>query len=111
MDLRARILMGLVGVGAPAATNDHVLGLSAELWQPPAPDTLKHADVLGPVKARPCGWPRKTRPALTGPARVGCEIWRSGRKNARGTGRTKECIQENGQPRNWRGFRSPAACM
>jgi hypothetical protein len=25
----------------------------------------------------------KTRPALTGPARGGCEIWRSGRKNAR----------------------------
>jgi hypothetical protein len=32
----------------------------------------------------------KTRPALTGPARGGCEIWRSGRKNARGAGRTKE---------------------
>src|SRR6266852_2774446 len=32
----------------------------------------------------------KTRPALTGPARDGCEIWRSGWKNARGAGRTKE---------------------
>jgi hypothetical protein len=32
----------------------------------------------------------KTRPALTGPARGGCAIWRSGRKNARGAGRTKE---------------------
>ena len=32
----------------------------------------------------------KTRPALTGPARDGCAIWRSGRKNARGAGRTKE---------------------
>lgn len=32
----------------------------------------------------------KTRPALTGPARGGCAIWRSGRKNARGPGRTKE---------------------
>ena len=32
----------------------------------------------------------KARPALTGPARGGREIWRSGRKNARGAGRTKE---------------------
>src|SRR5450755_143340 len=32
----------------------------------------------------------KTRPALTGPARGGCAFWRSGRKNARGAGRTKE---------------------
>src|SRR5215475_917615 len=30
------------------------------------------------------------RPALTPPARGGCKIWRSGRKNARGAGRTKE---------------------
>ena len=37
----------------------------------------------------------KTRPALTGPARGGCAIWRSGRKNARGAGRTKEWIQRN----------------
>jgi hypothetical protein len=36
----------------------------------------------------------KTRPALTGPARDGCEGWRSGRKNARGAGRTKEWNQE-----------------
>jgi hypothetical protein len=32
----------------------------------------------------------KTRPALTGPARGGCTNLRSGRKNARGAGRTKE---------------------
>src|SRR5271167_4539539 len=31
------------------------------------PDTIKDATVLGPIKARPFGWPRKTRPALTGP--------------------------------------------
>src|SRR5579864_7972685 len=42
---------------------------------------------LWPVKAEPLA--AKTRPALTGPARGGCQIWRSG-KNARGTGRTKE---------------------
>src|ERR1700720_413559 len=36
----------------------------------------------------------KTRPALTGPARGGCEIWRSGRRNARGAGRTKEWTQK-----------------
>jgi hypothetical protein len=37
----------------------------------------------------------KTRPALTAPARGGCEIWRSGRKNARGAGRTKEWTRQN----------------
>src|ERR1700686_5638186 len=37
----------------------------------------------------------KTRPALTGPARDGCEIWRSGWKNARGAGRTKEWTQRS----------------
>src|ERR1700688_2570998 len=35
----------------------------------------------------------KARPALTGPARGGWEIWRSGRRNARGAGRTKEWTQ------------------
>ena len=37
----------------------------------------------------------KARPALTGPARGGCEIWRSGRKNARGAGRTKEWTERS----------------
>jgi hypothetical protein len=32
------------------------------------PLPIEHAAVLGPIKAKPCGWPRKTRPALTGPA-------------------------------------------
>jgi hypothetical protein len=42
----------------------------------------------------------KTRPALTGPARSGCEIWRSGWKNARGAGRTKEwTLPEQSLPR------------
>jgi hypothetical protein len=31
---------------------------------------------------------------LTVPARGGCENWRSGRKNARGAGQTKESTQE-----------------
>src|SRR5271155_4389342 len=44
----------------------------------------------GPIKAKPFGWPRKPRPALTVPAHGGCENWRSGRKNARGADRTKE---------------------
>ena len=39
------------------------------------PRSIKHAAVLEPVKAGPFGWPRKTRPALTGPARGGCEIY------------------------------------
>ena len=43
----------------------------------------------------------KTRPALTGPARGGCWIWRSGRKNARGAGRTKEWT--------WRRMQKPRA--
>src|ERR1700682_3163109 len=61
-----------------------------------SPDPIQHAAVLGPVKAKPFGWPRrKTRPALTGPARGGSEIWRSGRKNARGAGRTKEWTQRS----------------
>jgi hypothetical protein len=46
--------------------------------------------VLGPIKAKALRVAAKTRPALTGPARGGCAIWRSGRKNARGAGRTKE---------------------
>src|SRR6266436_8549669 len=54
------------------------------------PQPIKRAAVLGPVKAEPFGWAAKTRPALTGPARDGCEIWRSGWKNARGAGRTEE---------------------
>ncbi len=41
----------------------------------------------------------KTRPALTGPPRSGCAIWRSRRKNARGAGRTKECFLN--EQRKW----------
>jgi hypothetical protein len=39
-----------------------------------SPDPIEHAAVLGPIKAKPFGWPRRPRPALTGPARGGCEI-------------------------------------
>ena len=39
-----------------------------------SPEPIEHAAVLGPIKAKPFGWPRKSRPALTGPARDGCEI-------------------------------------
>jgi hypothetical protein len=62
-------------------------------WQIPAassPDPIERAAVLGPVKAKALRVAAKTRPALTDPARDGCEIQRSGRKNARGAGRTKE---------------------
>jgi hypothetical protein len=55
---------------------------------------IERAAVLGAVKARPgnaAGALRpECRPALTPPARGGCKIWRSGRKNARGAGQTKE---------------------
>jgi hypothetical protein len=54
------------------------------------PDRIEHAAVLLPIKAKPFGWPRQTRPALTGRARGGCKVQRSGRKNARGADRTKE---------------------
>jgi hypothetical protein len=49
----------------------------------------------GPIKAKPSGRPRKARPALTGPAQGSCEIWWSGRENARGAGRTKESVPCN----------------
>ena len=49
----------------------------------------------------------KTRPALTGPARDGCEIRRSGWKNARGAGRTKEWPQR--EQENWQFQTAPFA--
>jgi hypothetical protein len=36
-----------------------------------SPDPIEDAAVLGPIKAKPVGWARKARPALTGPARAG----------------------------------------
>ena len=39
-----------------------------------SPDPIEDAAALGPIKAKPFGWPRKARPALTGPARDGGEI-------------------------------------
>ena len=39
-----------------------------------SPDPIEDAAVLGPIKAKPFGWPLKARPALTGPARDGREI-------------------------------------
>jgi hypothetical protein len=49
----------------------------------------------------------KTRPALTGPARDGCAIWRSGRKNARGAGRTKEWNLRTQYPNRYSIFAAP----
>jgi hypothetical protein len=43
-----------------------------------SPDPVEDATVLGPIKAKPLRVAAKTRPALTGPARGGCENWRSG---------------------------------
>ena len=51
--------------------------------------------MLGPIKAGALRVAAKARPALTGPARGGWETWRSGRKNARGAGRTKEWTQRS----------------
>ena len=49
----------------------------------------------------------KTRPALTGPARDGCAIWPSGRKNARGAGRTKEWNLRTQYPNGYSIFAVP----
>src|SRR4029077_6287192 len=55
---------------------------------------MQHAAVPVAARARPgnAGGALRAecRPALTPPARGGCKIWRSGWKNARGAGRTKE---------------------
>src|SRR4051812_34058587 len=63
-----------------------------------SPDRLKHAAVLEAVKVRPgnagVAATAEWRPTLTASARVGVGSLRSGRKNARGAGRTKEGTQE-----------------
>ena len=89
----------------PESGSDHTETICTTLHQhsethyPPAqpqflaassPEPIERAAVLGPIKAKALRVAAKTRPALTGPARGGCAIWRSGRKNARGAGRTKE---------------------
>jgi hypothetical protein len=55
-----------------------------------SPDPIERAAVLRASQGQALRVAAKTRPALTGPARGGCAISRSGRKNARGAGRTKE---------------------
>src|SRR5271167_4415317 len=75
------------------------------------PDTIKDATVLGPIKARPFGWPRKTRPALTGPvpaaARFGGRDGRmlaarvepkNGRQKSKKTGNFKPLVLVQFQP-------------
>jgi hypothetical protein len=66
-----------------------------------SPDPVEDATVLGPIKAKPLRVAAKTRPALTGPARGGCENWRSGWKNTRGAGRTKECAPRERKKRHF----------
>src|SRR3954471_2069682 len=67
-----------------------------------SPDRLKHAAVLEAVKVRPgnagVAATAEWRPTLTASARVGVGSLRSGRKNARGAGRTKEWTQEGKVP-------------
>jgi hypothetical protein len=71
--------------------------------------------VLVAVKARPgnaAGALRaECRPALTPPARGGCEIWRSGWKNARGAGRTKEWDLEEGEEAGGLDLQDNCACV
>jgi hypothetical protein len=63
-------------------------------WQPPGP-TDRACRRARASQGQALRVAAKTRPALTGLARGGCAIWRSGRKNARGAGRTKEWTQQN----------------
>src|SRR5271166_917476 len=49
----------------------------------------------GPIKARPFGWPRRTRPALTGPAHGGCEF----------CGRDERMLAARVEPKNRRKFK------
>src|SRR5271166_6631854 len=49
----------------------------------------------GPIKARPFGWPRRTRPALTGPAHGGCEF----------CGRDERMLASRVEPKNRRKFK------
>jgi hypothetical protein len=76
-----------------------------------SPDPVEDATVLGPIKAKPLRVAAKTRPALTGPARGGCENWRSGWKNSRGAGRTKECAPRERENRQFQtaGFQAISA--
>jgi hypothetical protein len=85
-------------------TSCKTLHRQSETHQPPSPAQIPAG--LQPRSDQACRRARasqgqalrvaaKMRPALTGPARGGCAIWRSGRKNARGAGRTKEWIQQN----------------
>jgi transposase len=48
--------------------------------------------VLGAVKAEPCGWPRRARPALTAPARGAPQAVQAGTKE-RLTAQTKELLR------------------
>jgi len=68
---------GLTKIGTPTGTrgvNFPNTGLNFRTRRSPAvSDPIEHADVLGPIKAEPFGWPRKTRSVLTGPPRGGCE--------------------------------------
>ena len=43
-----------------------------------APEPIKHAAVLGPVKATPFGWSRKKRPTLTALRAAAREIYGRG---------------------------------
>src|ERR1700686_4644248 len=91
MDLRSHILIGWPG-------GDRQAQITAPSWrripQPPArsDQACRRARASQAQALRVAA---KTRPALTGPARGGCAIWRSGRKNARGAGGTKEWTQQN----------------
>jgi hypothetical protein len=108
--LSAASLYGLASEKRARRTNCPIVLRARDPTAPPArrrpildqargPRRSPYAAVLAPGQAKPFGWTAKTPPALTGPARDGCETssgvleLRSERKNARGVGRTKEWTQ------------------
>ena len=67
-----------------------------------SPDPVEDATVLGPIKAKPLRVAAKTRPALTGPARGGCENWRSGWKILAARVEPKNAPQESEKTDNFK---------
>src|ERR1700730_12274726 len=118
IDLAAIALPTDKNLGAAATTQKrparHFIGTVRHINPQPSADSGR----LQPRSAQACRRARasqgqalrvaaKTRPALTGRARGGCAIWRSGRKNARGAGRTKEWNLRTQYPNRYSIFAAP----
>jgi hypothetical protein len=49
----------IAGVWAASKGENGRRGVPGAVTAASSPDPVKHAAVLGPIKAKPCGWPRK----------------------------------------------------